>query len=104
MALILDRRRFVAGMHDDDVAIAGAMADPVDDRVRGARAEPVPVPEHPAPADEAVIDPFRARVHRPAAPSRVRPEYGARPPAGWALDPIRVLGQPLREPGRRPDH
>src|SRR5437879_281059 len=67
LPLILERRRLVAVVHDDDVAIRDAMADATDDRVGGARAEPVPVPQHPAPADHAVIDLLQARIHRPAA-------------------------------------
>src|SRR5262245_61181782 len=63
LALILERRRLVAVVHDDDIAVRNARPDALHDRVRGALAEPVPVPQHPAPANHPVIDLVEARVH-----------------------------------------
>src|SRR5712691_12938915 len=42
--LVLEWRRLVAVMHDDDVAVRDAIAQAVHHRVRRPRAEPVPVP------------------------------------------------------------
>ena len=70
--LIRERRRLVAVVHDDDVAVADAMANAAVDGVGGAALKPVPVPQHPAPADHPVVDLLQARIHRPAAPARVR--------------------------------
>src|SRR5262245_48872425 len=53
LMLIPARRRLIAVVDDDDVASARAFRQPRDDAVRGAMAEPVPIPAGPAPADQA---------------------------------------------------
>ena len=53
--------------------------DSCDDAIRRARPEQVHVPQHPAPADQLVVDLPEPAVHLPRSPAGVRPESATRP-------------------------
>src|SRR5829696_2129681 len=86
--LVAQRRRLVAVVHDDDVAVGHAWADAVHHRIGCPWAEPVEVPQQPAPADHAVIDLLEAGVHTPRAPARVGTKRLARLLSGNRLDAV----------------
>ena len=59
--------------------------------------EPVPIPQHPTPADQLMVDAPKRDVHLAVAPARVRTKRAARPLAGHRLNPIRGGGERRRE-------
>ena len=65
---------------------------------------PVPVPHAPAPAGQAITRPVQPRVHRRAAPSRVRPEQPARLAPADCRNAVRRTTQAHGEIVRRHDH
>src|SRR6185503_2088273 len=91
--LILERRRLVAVVHHHDVTIRDPAADAPHRGVGGARAEPVPIPQHPAPAHHPMVDFLEPPVHRPAPPARVRTKGSTRTMTAGALDVISMCAE-----------
>src|SRR5262245_43176566 len=79
LSLIFARSGFVAIVHHDDIARMYAPENAADGRACGTWASPVEVPEHPAPANQCVVDLPNRRIHLTATPAGVRPKRPTRP-------------------------
>lgn len=86
------------------VACRHARRDSCECAVPGTCAEPVPVPGHPTPANQRVVNPLEPTVHLAAAPPSMWSERPARRRAAKALNPVGRRGQFLSQCFRRQQH
>src|SRR4026209_1095178 len=89
---------------DDDVSRRGTISKPRNERLRGLRAKPVEIPQHPAPSNHPVACPFRAEQHRYTAIPPVRPEGPTWRVTGHLLDAGRRLRQRCSHSAWRFEH